>query len=433
MATTFTITDGTTTVGLTSSGVSILEYVQSQEDAGDGKEVVTGYSVTEGMTLAFFGSTTSAVRTAIRGIENMLVAANRRTARATGPRVFITALMEGDAQSWRAEIFEGRLVTENIADDFWRGAVEGSLTFVRSRIWEGAEVEVSISANGQGAGTGGKTIGMDATTNWIQVDSAQVDGSFPGLARLRIQNQIGSSGTLTSYHHVYVGNNAFASPTTFQAYLQSDTALSGTQSGSNVTASVDTTPLRKFYWRFTSTQMAAAGRWFRVLANMASVTTPMIVQLAIYEYYGIGKLWQGGETLIAASGSAYVHDLGAVPIPPGAYSTDYAPVVLEMKVACATGTGTISLDWLALIGTDCFRTLQSVTTLLIPYNDYVEIDDIEYKFCSIESGARHPIFTPGGNSIVLFPGVTQRLHILTHRGSGAARAQLWYRPARLTV
>lgn len=432
MATTFTIADGTTQVPLNSGSTTVMtEYNQTQQDeSGGSTDVSNGGSVSESMTILIVGSY-STIQSVLRGIERMIENARRRSSRLTGPRVFLTAQLEGDSSSWRSELYDGRLVTEGVADQLWRGKVEANFTFVRSRYWEGSETELSISSYGGGSGTGGRNILNNGVDNWIEVNSSQVDGAGPGLCRLRLQNLTGSN---MSVYRVWMGNNAFSNPSSFPAYIQGESSISGgSVSGSEITATIDTTQLRRFVWRFSSAQMAANGRWFRAIARMPTVTTAMLVRLSIYDYYFTERLWKGGETLIDNSGASF-KDLGSIPIPPSAYSTDYAQCTLVMEAWTATGTGTLSVDFIGLLGTDAFRYLHGSSLLIVANNDYIEVDDIEFKYHSIESSAKHPIFSPLGTPLMVFPGVTQRIHVLSNNStSGLFKAQLWYRPARLTV
>lgn len=432
MATAFSLTDGTTTIQLFSSAVTILEYVQSQEEESGQGGLSTG-NVSEDMTLLFFGGSASAIRTIVRDIEKMIIAAQRRVSRGSGPRVFLQAQMEGDTALWRSELFAGKLLIENIADEFWRGKVEGHFSFVRGQAWEGPETELSISSSGYGAATGGRAITNDGVGNWVQIDSSQVDGSIPGFVRIRLQN---ATGGQVAWWRVYIGNNAFASPTTFTAVIQGEATigLGGGGTAGTSTQTITTSPVREYIWRFNASQMQAGGRWFRVIARINGyVSTPMLARLSIYDYYGIGRLWRGGEQLLTPTG-LYTYDFGSVPIPPGNYALDYESVCLEMAIRTLTGTGTINLDYISLLGTDSFRSFNGIDGLYLNASDYAEFDDIEFMYHSIESGKKHPVFSPVGSPLMVFPNVTQRLHIVTAGDvTDTIVVRMWYRPARLTV
>ncbi len=439
MATSYSITDGTTTVQLNTGSVLVTEYNMTQEDGSESTGMPSDSSVSESMTLLIVGADAAAVRTAVRGIEALIITARRRGSKGVGVRVYMQAQYDGDAQAWRSELYDGRLVIEQLGDDFWRGKVEANFSFVRSRIWEGAEVELPISANGYAAATGGRIITNTGDSNWIEVAGAQVDGTMPALVRLRLQN---TTGGARYFDHVYVGNNAFASPSTFQGYIQGEAVYSGSTytgssesfGGGGATATINTAQTIIFKWRFTTTQMAAAGRWFNLIGRCTNAPTGAMARVSVWDYTGLIRLWRGGD--IAVSNTGLVN-FGAIPIPPGAYGTDYAVCSLVMEGWTSTGSGAFSWDYFGLLGTDSYRDYAGLG-LDIANNDYIEFDEINRRYHAIISAAKYPIFAPFGTPLVIFPGVANRLTIMHCYSSHSVItdtlvAQLYYRPARLTV
>ena len=69
----------------------------------------------------------------------------------------------------------------------------------------------------------------------------------------------------------------------------------------------------------------------------------------------------------------------------------------------------------------------------------LDFDEIERIWVSYEDSLKHPIYSPRGPGVMLFPGVDQRLWLFHNRGSTNSEGsdlksiQIWHRPRRLTV
>lgn len=440
MAHTISLTDGTTTVQL-NSGNAVLEYPFY---APNGDEIRLG-EVTETLNLLIIGGNLTTIQAIARSIETLLESARRRRLTGTGPRVYIQVQLSGDGTTKRSEVLDGRLTGENYIAQLWRGKIEESLLITRRAWWESTtEAEASISANGQGAATGGRTITNDGVNNWIGFDGAQLSGVLPTPVRLRFTN---TSGATQTFDTLWAGNNAFASPASFGYVLQGESRItgygtvnsgSGYSGGQYVTlANVGTPETLKIAWHLTAAMMVAGGRWFRLLMRTDYPAYDTYVRPAIYDYNGAVMLWSGNKVRLPAAPSAQLHDLGAIPVPPGAYDSSYAQVRLALHLQAPTSYS-MNVDYVELLGTDALRIYRCVG-LSVANNDYLEMDDIEGKAYAVSAGAKTPGVSTFGAPLMVFPGVTQRILVGWRQTSGAstvthtASVRFWYRPRWLTI
>ncbi|MGL4650701.1 MAG: hypothetical protein ACRC1H_14935, partial [Caldilineaceae bacterium] len=183
MATTLTLSDGTTSADLFSlTGTFPVDGGWALASPDHGPQVPP--PVAEVINVLIQASSAANLATAVRTIERLLQTAARRRASGLGARVFLTVQFDGEAQAWRTEIYGGRLEVEQAPNEFSRLKVTGALGVTRAPWWEGPETELAISANGYSAATGGRTITNNGSGNWIQVASTEVQGSLPSPVRL---------------------------------------------------------------------------------------------------------------------------------------------------------------------------------------------------------------------------------------------------------
>lgn len=437
------VTDGTTTVDLSggTTGITGCTYFPLAPSSGEA-------TVGEQAELVCRG-TAAAIRTALNSIERLCEAASRRHATGKGTRVYVEYKPVDSDSLYRSELFGGRLVysEEPGARRFGETnpAIKLAFVFERAPWWEGAEVELQLSAQGQAAATGGRTITNNGTDNWVQIAAAQVAGTLPGPVRLRLKN---TSGAARNYREFHIGINAYASPSTFGGVFQGEADLSGSGSTTNAnssggyyrTFSVPVTENLVASWLLTSAQMSAGGRWCRLLARMASydVTKAVRVRPVIRDFYGLVTLWEGAPVWLPTFGGYYeMVDLGSFPLPPGAYSADYAQCRLILKMQASAST-TLSLDYVQILPMDGYRRITQVG-MQIANNDFVEFDEIEGRYTSVEGGLRHPIHVASGApGLYLQPGMLQQIRVLHDEGftspiANTFSAQVWYRPRRSTV
>lgn len=434
------ITDGTTTVDLAGSTTGIKGCTYFPRP-GEGQT-----SVSE--TAEIIGSGTAAqIRSAANDIERLLDAARRRRKLGTGVRVFAEYKpVTGDAL-YRSEVYDGRILwsdepgARRLNDT--TPVAQYAIAWTRAPWWEGAETELAVSSYTEGAATGGRTLTNDGIANYLSIASTQVTGTLPAPLRLNLLNP----GAAADYRLFYIGNNAFGAVSSFVHYLQGEDAIAGygtdkasaACSGGNYNElSVGTTGAYAIAWTVPATLTAAGGRWFRVIARLhGTVPSGITVRPSMWDEDGLVMLWQGQATTLTA-GQA-LQDLGSIPIPPGPYSTGYGPVRLLLWMESASGTQTVNVDVVDLLGVDAYREFlqagYSVAT-----NESVVFDDIEGQHYVLSGSDRAPLFVPRGEPLVVYPGVAQRLVVVWSRSTSGESpitytftARAYYRPRRSTV
>ena len=148
------VTDGTTTVDLTggTTGITGCTYFPLAHRPGDA-------TVAEQAELVCKGTTAANIRAALNSIERLCEAAARRRASGKGTRIFVEYKPVDSDTLYRSELYGGRLVysEEPGARRFGETspAIKVAFVFERAPWWEGPEVELQLSAQGQAAATAG--------------------------------------------------------------------------------------------------------------------------------------------------------------------------------------------------------------------------------------------------------------------------------------
>ena len=181
------LTDGTTTVNLTTTGVLLRHYVPQE-----GKKVVGTIAeyedVTEPIELLLEGSggSTTAMQTLHGQIKAMLYAAELRSETGRGPRVYIQYQPSNDPTNWRSELRGGAVDLADNAMTAWGQAKAAiRLTIIRAGVWEAAnEIELPLaSITSTSPATGGKPIQNhyvpSTAGNFVTIAHTAVGGVIP--------------------------------------------------------------------------------------------------------------------------------------------------------------------------------------------------------------------------------------------------------------
>jgi len=443
------ITDGTTTVVLSGTApVRGCTYFPGtpQRTLGELQPVTETAEVN-------LSGTAAAIRASVNAVELLILAAVQRQATGAGSRVYaMYKPVDGDATTWRSEITDGRVIwstnpgLRRLGDS--NPFVQVAVIWARVPYWEGAEVELPLSANGQAAATGGRTIYNDpANGNWVQVAADQVTGNLPAPIILQMTNTSGSS---RNFRRVMVSANAYSDPANLVHYLQGEARLSGgtvtadaTCSGGNRLAfTTDISTPTTFQWTLPQADMQRTrGRRFRILARI-DYAGALYVQPQVRNSAGV-ILWEGDELAFDSIGGESWRDFGVLPLPPGSSETAAAAMRLGLSLR---GGGLGSLDVLQLSSLDSYRHWELPPTgLAIANNAAIVHDGIAGAAYSLASSVRTPLPTAFGGPILLQPAMLQRLSIVhqiyTGAGGGAGEAPIaatmsvraWHRPRRVTV
>lgn len=436
------LSNGTTTISLSSTGCVLTRYMPSAPDLDkDGNY----RPVTETVEFFIVDSSAAAVQAKIGSIERLLQDAVRAQFGECAP-VYLQFQTGADAEASRSEIISFRLLLGEDANvNIYQQRMDCRLILTRQHYWEGAESELPISTSNQAAATGGRAIynhddsgaGHD---NWVQIAADQVAGSLPAGVRMLIGNTAVSTRT---YTRMYVAHNALSDPANFPHILEAELRLSGGTVNTNANASGGqdvsfalAASSVTLTWTLDATLLAkAAGKPFRVLAAINSASGATIegtAQIAVRNQAGTVILWKAD--VVPMLNAAGLLDLGAIPLPPGGYSTAYGGLRLSLSV---TGTGTWSIDFLQLTPTDSLALLSTVQS--VATNEFVVLDSIEGREYTQIGAAQYPHVVASGGRIHLHPGRLQRLYVLAQSVEAAVATgdtfsvRVYYRPRRLTV
>jgi hypothetical protein len=372
-----------------------------------------------------------------------------------GNRVWVKYRPSASGDTYRSEILYGKIepVKETGSSAHWADvAIQVLIVWRRRFYWEGAEAELPL-ANGNGSGTGGRTIynhddGDAGDDNYVAIDGDDVEGVISAPIRLEMTNTYNVSAR---DYRFYVGLNAFSYPGSLDhileaedaAYVNGTTPASGSASGGYYAAlswGGDTETLLIRWALSTSLLSACAGNYFRLLARFTSNPTSGIKITPKITFPTGTPLTVVGESQEASLNTRELQDLGALQIPPWLVGeTDLMGVDLCLY-GRNTGGGSLNLDFVQLTALDGWRRL-------VPqgygaaYLRRVVDDGIDGKLW-VDTGAstdRAGYYIGYGRQIHVWPGRDQRLYVLVSDDSGDAEIErthslrAYYRPRKLTV
>ena len=442
MTISLTISDSVTTVTLSGTApvIGCTYFPSSPTRNGD-----TWQDVTETVEVNLRG-TEATIRATVNSIERLLDLATQRQATGMGARVYANYAPVTET-AYRSEIRGGRVVwstdpgLRRLSDT--NPTVRIAVIWARRYFWEGAEVELSISANGQAAATGGRTIYNDpANGNWVQIAAAQVTGNLPAPVKLTLQN---TAGAAQIYYRLFMSVNAYSDPANLVHYLQAE-AASGVTPVTCATCSggqeidISTVSGLTRIWTLPAADMQRTkGRRGRILARLDGVG-PVYVTPQIRDAAGSAVLWSGDEVNIGPAGGQTIsyQDCGVVPLPPGGYGASWGALTLALVFR---GAVTASLDVLQLTMIDSYRYLELSPTS-VAANAYIVHDGIEELSYIISGAVWYPLAAAFGGSLMLQPGTLQRIHILHSLAAASVddapiantfAVRAYYRPRRATV
>lgn len=457
MAHSLSLSDGVTTVSLTTSGVFLTQYSPSPPSVRtgsargfDGDDVTDPMyeNVTETIELLPYAGNTSALQIIVNGIERLIDYAKQRQKSRVGPRVYLQLQVDGESNAYRSEILHGRFEPAEESLSVWGNyQFPAKLYITRRYFWEGALTELQLSTSNSSAATGGKTIynhdDSDAgNDNWVQIAAAQVGGAIPAPLRLTMQN---NSGAAQDYRNIYMAVNAYSDPANFTHIVEGESVVSGygtstslsTCSGGAYVARTLSVGTNEMHWSISSTILQdTQGRDFRIIMRLVSQPASTVYVTAnIYDKDGLIPLATGDEVKITSSSNALI-DLGVLPLPPGGYNTTFGAVRLVLTLRTA-GTPTMSIDYFQLTPTDSFRRLYQ-RGYSAGANSFIIDDGIEGYTVLQESSVDYPIYTVYDAPLMVFPNRLQRIIILHDEGSSSVIAntfaiRAYYRPRRLTI
>jgi len=444
MAHVFSVTDGTTTITFTAAnGYQVEEYDMLAPEIQKG---VAAPDVAETIVLYITGANTAQVQLRKASLDLLLGKANFRTRWGVGPRVYWQVQVDGDASTYRAELFECRPEDQEDTLRLWPNkAPTVSLSIRRAAEFERTDLVQIPGSNGNGANnTSGLTVyshddGGAGNDSYIQFAAADVLGSLPTPLILELTNNTGGA---VQYDQILLSTNAFSDPANFSHVLQAETILaSGGSVVSDGTCSNGAMVQRTFTGsdaqQYNLTQALlqdAQGFDFHLLARFKVITADVYVRPTIYDATGVFPLWTGDEVHLPLLSSALA-DLGVVPLPPGGYAANWGAMRLRLTWR-GTGTITSETDFFAFFPAATFRRLKVLATVA---NGGKVVDDPTAGRAYVSaSGVELPAVAPQGMPLLVWPNTLQRVYFawsllnLSAPITQTLSVKAWHRPRRYT-
>jgi hypothetical protein len=463
MTATLQITDGTTTVdlnGTNSTGAAAFKDYVPRPPAKDR----LSEGVTETARVRCRDTSVANVLATIRLLEKLLEDAAIYAETKRGVPVYVKFKPEGSEAQQRSQILAGELDYDKAALDYaWQvkstPVAWVDVMWTRVSYWEAdSETQVAL-LNGS---VGGKTTNAlalynhdDATTghdNYAEIAAADVIGSVPAACRLEITNTF-ATGNATKY---YAALGAYADVGTLVHILEGeDATLVGGSDADEATCSgtggaggigqyagitgITAAEVRAAIWAISAAQaVAMAGQFFRVFARFKTLPAATItVRLGTYLTGDTTLLYASEPRLLSAS--QYLQEIGTIHLPPWLKSlAGSAAFDLALCAKKPGGSGTLDLDFIALLPCDSFRTLSAVA-LGAPQNDVVKDDGIIGETWQETSGAKTGRWVGYGDPLMLVPGRKQRIYLFAVKSDGTAEIlrtqtlKVYYRPRKLTL
>lgn len=442
------ITDGTTTVTLTSGDMYLNEYTPEVS--------LRNESVQEEPVIGFTGSLAT-IRGNINSLNHLFDQAASYQSNQTGPRVYVEFDPGSSGTVHRSLLFGGIVhMNEDVLGWQWAAAnLELEIEWYRQPFWEGPLTVLPLTNSSTTNSVTGITINNVNDSNgenWALIDGDDVDGDLPSPIKVEMYNAYASAAPADE---VYIFHNVYSNPASLTHVLEGEsatgsyvsTAAEGSPGSSNdeyaVIAWSTTNEIKTATLALSSAQLSSAGGGrFAVMArwNAAFPYTDMWLRLKLEGASGI--IWEGGLNVIP--NVRELHLLDTMRLPPNLYGLSN---IKEMNLnlyskRTEAGTHTLNLDYLMLApisGDYGWKRFVSVNTG-IDYEEYFYHDDTE-RFNYRVDAASNKIaeFTEYGGPILLVPNQDQKLYFMTCDNNGLALVEqswtvkVWYRPRRSTI
>ena len=381
------VTDGTTTVTLHGGApVKGSIYFPKAPDRDDNGNYL---SVTEDVEVLLDDSTPTIafanIQATINTLEILFRQAYDRQQSGVGPRTYIEYAPVSGATA-RAELLgggvewpknrSGRMVNQTPA------TARVTITWTRVYCWDGPRTQIAVS-NGVGSNnTTGLTVSnLGDTTHdrHIRMAATAVATIEPAMLELRLKNTAGAG---RNYHNFYVFTDKNDISTLVlqgesrQASYGSVVASGTVSNGQYLSLSVNGTVVVP--WTLPTALLSkTAGVYVRLLAKFAvfDSNANIYVRAFVKDATGVITLARTPSEVKLKLGASYVQDLGALPFPPGGYSTGSAPQTLVLAFRTES-LQTIGLDFILPAPTDSFMRIEQVVNQVLN-NEEVVIDGLE--------------------------------------------------------
>lgn len=452
------ISDGTTTVILTSSPFDIREY---QPKVGTEEERAVSETCEVRVTDTSVANNLDEVRT----INKLLNQAQQAQANRAIAKVYLLWKSATAATEYRSELKTGRAEwnAEALTLPYWRGDTQFVMIhWERVNYWEGAEAQLALTNPNGTNNTTGLTVyncndlrgeSPNIYANYVDITGTAVLGDLPGATRLELTNSYDVAASLS---HLWIGQNVFT-PATFSHIIEGEDASYGGSvvSGGEWTNYSDSGFIRCTVSSYTESKLlawdlpaalaqTALGRLHRITfrsTNMGS--SPNVFRFRLKVSYGAAVVWQSALVQPDTAYALSIRNLFTLKIPPwltGLTALDGLTLELYGMKTIET-PGYLEIDFIQLTPVDGYREIHSAS-YAVPYqarivddgiNDNLYIDD---GTGDDKAGIMIGLFAP----IMVWPGRNQRLYFLMHANTtGTAEiartlsVKLYYRPRRRSL
>jgi len=454
MAHTLSITDGTTTVTLSSGNQYLSRY--TPETAWNNEDV------SERVMVGFTGATITDALTTLRTISTLFEQARRWDKYKTGPRVFINFDPGATGTAYRSLLRGGNLnLNEKTLKEHWGGRnLELELEWTRQGFWEGPETALSMTSFATALNTTVSIMNKSDSDGGNYVTIASTDivlGDMPAPMKLTVTNTSPTTDGFADITDLYVFHNADSGPSTFAHVIEGESSTDITGTGTTDTTSsnyayaalswVGTTDT--FLARYTVSNIQvdamAGGRFALIAAQSVSVSSSADTKyLSVRLITTSFDAWYytGQKTQISNDGNNYYTFIDVLRVPPSLQTeTTFDTLYLELwGYAPSTDTHTYPLDYLMLapISADNgwlrVKFTGAAVSYGVVYNEKIVVNEYDGSTYILSSGnLKKAVVSLYGGPILLIPNKTQRLYFLANVPSGNIRTQamtvsISYRP-----
>lgn len=455
------LTDGTNTITLTTSPYTLNHYemattsISVNEVAGrDIRERVKGATygpITDRLKILIQGSNPADAQAKFSAIETMLQFSLRRANIPTGQDVELQVQMSSDAALWKADVLFGTIQpNEDLFVGVPQSIIEATILITRD-VFRGPVVQLGLT----NANESGSAIEIDNRYDATHDNTARITstiaGSLPAPVKIRLKNTYGSSVT---FKNVFFGINTHSDPENMDHILEGEDSLFGstvasaTSSGGEHqtnTVTQASTVGAKFAWLLDSTFLSRTkGESFVMLARFKGTPPNDVLiapQVGTYDSPLFLPTWTGNEILV--SDFEEIVNLGTVNLPGPSYvpGSNYSYGVAIAARGLASGTKTLTLDYVMLVPSDSWSQMRQSSSLLTTNNEHVCLDDIdgEYTYQKVSpTYQKLQVFSKTGPTLKIWPNRTNKIIVLWESNSEAnvnwtADIEAWYEPQRLTI
>lgn len=437
MAHTFSITDTSTTISLTSDGIIVTRYDMQSPDmaesefstGSDGTELTRPQwrNVTESIDILIGGTTPQEVRDKGNALELMLNRARDSRRVMTRQRIYVQAQIAAESDTWRSEILSARFVWRDALHGVMRLQAEATIILTRRYYWEGPEVQLALRSNANGtATTSPVSLTNNNANNWFEVNLAESAkaGLLPSPMRLHLTNN--EAGNVNT-RNIYLANYTFwGTSTPIRTAFNMGGANYSTGSSANQIAYAGELP--------AGLLSNIDGRFARILASFSSDMDGYI-QAGLYELSS-GLVHYRNEQVRGRGFDEAVIDVGAMPIPLAGGLASPGNLGLNLWIQKAGGiSATLVIVQLTPTGDGLFRRILSGGL----GGGHTLIDDgITDRLYQTDGTVEITAVTGYHQPLHIWPGRTNRMRMLYHTSTGlgtgnSVTVQAWIRPRRLTV